>query len=92
MVPVSDHMAEAVPNDGVSGALSKFTTNRVATDNLLDWSRLAQSNCASQSQTAHDERHAHCAADVFLLHDVNAHHATEAPPHAVIVGSSKVGN
>ena len=37
MVPVSDHMAEAAaPNDGVSGAPSKFTTNRVATSRCLD--------------------------------------------------------
>ena len=49
--------------------------------------RPAQPNCASQSQTAQDERHARCAADVFLQHDVNAHNATEAPPHAIIVGS-----
>ena len=89
MVPVSDHMAEvAAPNDGVSGAPSKFTTNWMATSRCLEKTIGRQSaQLAPQSQTAQNERHARCAAGVFLLQDVNAHHATEAPPHAIIVGS-----
>ena len=50
-VPVNDHVAEAAsPNDGVSGAPSKFTTNRVATSRCLD--KTIGRQCAQLAQKA----------------------------------------
>ena len=77
MVPVSDHMQkQQLPT---TECLGRFPSSRqIAWPHRDVWRKPADRDMP--------------AADVFLLHDVNTHHVTKAPPHAVIVGSSKVGN